>query len=83
MDEGVERATTIIKDLRTFSRLDSGRPSEIDVAQSIDATLNLLGSRLGAIEVVRDYGDVPPLRGVYAGPFKSNLHVKVTITREV
>jgi hypothetical protein len=30
----------------------------------------------------RDYGDVPPLRGVYAGPFKSNLHVKVTITRE-
>ena len=26
--------------------------------------------------------DVPPLRGVYAGPFKSHLHVKVTITRE-
>ena len=24
----------------------------------------------------------PPLRGVYAGPFKSQLHVKVTITRE-
>lgn len=61
MDEGVERATTIIKDLRTFSRLDSGRASEIDLAQSIDATLNLLGSRLGEIEVVRDYGDVPPL----------------------
>ena len=30
----------------------------------------------------RDYNDVPPLRGVYAGPFKSHLHVKVTITRE-
>lgn len=30
----------------------------------------------------RDYGDVPPLRGVYAGPFKGTLHVKVTITRE-
>jgi transglutaminase-like putative cysteine protease len=29
-----------------------------------------------------DYNDVPPLRGVYAGPFKSELHVKVTITRE-
>ncbi|MGW9113431.1 transglutaminase family protein [Microbacterium sp. NPDC055683] len=30
----------------------------------------------------RDYGDVPPLRGVYAGPCESELHVRVTITRE-
>ncbi|MFT4234061.1 MAG: transglutaminase family protein [Microbacterium sp.] len=30
----------------------------------------------------RDYSDVPPLRGVYAGPSSSELHVKVTITRE-
>lgn len=30
----------------------------------------------------RDYNDVPPLRGVYAGPYKSELHVQVTISRE-
>ncbi|CAN5164878.1 transglutaminase family protein [soil metagenome] len=30
----------------------------------------------------RDYNDVPPLRGVYAGPYKSNLFVSVEITRE-
>ena len=30
----------------------------------------------------RDYNDVPPLRGVYAGPFKSTLFVTVEITRE-
>ena len=30
----------------------------------------------------RDYNDVPPLRGVYAGPFKSALFVRVEITRE-
>lgn len=30
----------------------------------------------------RDYNDVSPLRGVYAGSFKSQLHVRVTITRE-
>lgn len=30
----------------------------------------------------RDYNDVPPLRGVYAGPFGSTLFVKVEITRE-
>jgi len=30
----------------------------------------------------RDYNDVPPLRGVYAGPFNSTLFVTVEITRE-
>ncbi len=30
----------------------------------------------------RDYNDVPPLRGVYAGLHKSELHVQVTISRE-
>jgi len=30
----------------------------------------------------RDYNDVPPLRGVYAGPFGSKLFVTVEITRE-
>ena len=30
----------------------------------------------------RDYNDVPPLRGVYAGPVKGELHVRVTITSE-
>lgn len=31
----------------------------------------------------RDYDDVPPLRGVYAGPFSSELFVTVQITKEV
>lgn len=30
----------------------------------------------------RDYNDVPPLRGVYAGPTESQLFVSVEITRE-
>ena len=30
----------------------------------------------------RDYDDVPPLRGVYAGPFNSELFVSVEITKE-
>lgn len=30
----------------------------------------------------RDYDDVPPLRGVYAGPFDGELFVKVEITKE-
>jgi transglutaminase-like putative cysteine protease len=41
-----------------------------------------IGDRHVLVGRGRDYNDVPPLRGVYAGPFKSNLHVAVTITRE-
>lgn len=41
-----------------------------------------IGDRHVMVGRGRDYNDVPPLRGVYAGPFKSSLHVKVTITRE-
>jgi transglutaminase-like putative cysteine protease len=51
--------------------------------QGFDPTNNIeIGDRHVLVGRGRDYGDVPPLRGVYAGPFKSNLNVKVTITRE-
>jgi transglutaminase-like putative cysteine protease len=41
-----------------------------------------IGDRHVAVGRGRDYNDVPPLRGVYAGPFKSVLFVTVEITRE-
>lgn len=41
-----------------------------------------IGERHVLVGRGRDYNDVPPLRGVYAGTFTSDLHVKVTITRE-
>lgn len=51
--------------------------------QGFDATNNSeIGDRHVRVGRGRDYNDVPPLRGVYAGPFKSELHVQVTITRE-
>jgi len=51
--------------------------------QGFDPTNNVeIGDRHVLVGRGRDYNDIPPLRGVYAGPFKSNLHVKVTVTRE-
>lgn len=51
--------------------------------QGFDPTNNIgIGDRHVLVGRGRDYNDVPPLRGVYAGPFKSQLNVKVTITRE-
>lgn len=51
--------------------------------QGFDPTNRLeIGDRHVLVGRGRDYSDVPPLRGVYAGPFKSELRVKVTVTRE-
>ncbi len=51
--------------------------------QGFDPTNNSeIGDRHVLVGRGRDYTDVPPLRGVYAGPFSSALHVQVTITRE-
>ncbi|MDH3685671.1 MAG: ATP-binding protein [Myxococcales bacterium] len=53
--EGVDRATTIVRDLRTFSRLDRGESSQADINELLDTTVNLLRGRLAEIEVVRRY----------------------------
>ncbi|ALJ18916.1 transglutaminase family protein [Microbacterium sp. No. 7] len=51
--------------------------------QGFDATNGAeIGDRHVLVGRGRDYGDVPPLRGVYAGPHKGHVHVQVTITRE-
>ncbi len=51
--------------------------------QGYDPTNRIeIGDRHVLVGRGRDYNDVPPLRGVYAGSFKSQLAVKVTITRE-
>ncbi|TFB94936.1 transglutaminase family protein [Cryobacterium sp. HLT2-28] len=41
-----------------------------------------IGDRHVSVGRGRDYNDVPPLRGVFAGPFGSELFVRVEITRE-
>lgn len=41
-----------------------------------------IGDRHVTVGHGRDYNDVPPLRGVYAGPYSSTLFVTVEITRE-
>jgi transglutaminase-like putative cysteine protease len=41
-----------------------------------------IGDRHVMVGRGRDYNDVPPLRGVYAGPYGSKLFVTVEITKE-
>jgi signal transduction histidine kinase len=65
--EGTERVKQIVADLRTFSRMDQAVLSEVDLNREIDRALTLMEPRLrDAIEVERDYGELPPVR-CYAG----------------
>lgn len=51
--------------------------------RGFDPTNNIdIGDRHVLVGRGRDYNDVPPLRGVYAGPYGSELFVAVEITRE-
>jgi len=58
-DDGVVRTTKIVKNLRTFSRLDMAEFSSVDLHEALESTLTLLRSRLTGFEVIRDYGELP------------------------
>ena len=58
--DGAERAASIVRDLRTFSRPAGGRREPTDVHSTLEQSLRLLqGEAKGRVTVVRDYGDVP------------------------
>lgn len=57
--EGIARAATLVRDLRTFSRLDQASLARTDLHESLDSTLNLLRGRMPDEQIVRDYGDLP------------------------
>jgi signal transduction histidine kinase len=57
--EGVQRTTSLLQDLKTFSRLDDGEYLAVDIREALDATLNLMKNRLEGIEIVREYSELP------------------------
>ncbi|TVQ54290.1 MAG: PAS domain S-box protein [Spirulina sp. DLM2.Bin59] len=67
MQVGAARIRDIIKSLRTFSRLDEAELKETDIHENLDSTLVILQSRTSgrsgapAIEIVRNYGPLPPV----------------------
>lgn len=63
-EEGAERIHSIVGDLRTFSRIETGEFKEIDLHEAIDLALNLLHNEFkGRIEIVRNYGSIPRVEG--------------------
>jgi signal transduction histidine kinase len=61
-DLAVERLVTLVASLRRFGRPDLADIDTVDVRESIDSALAILGHELrGGIEVVREYDEVAPI----------------------
>ncbi len=73
LQEGSKRIANISNSLRIFSRNDNTTKVPLDIHEGIDSTLLILNHRLKAngkhpaIEVIKDYGDFPPVK-CFAGP---------------
>ncbi|CAM2968577.1 signal transduction histidine kinase [Legionella steigerwaltii] len=62
IEEGARRTANIVKDLRTFSRLDEGTLKRINIHESIDSTLTLLNNQFrDRITIKKNYGDLPEI----------------------
>ncbi len=72
MEVGTERIREIVLSLRTFSRIDEAEFKKVDIHTGIDSALMILQHRLKetsehpAIEIIKDYGELP-LVECYAG----------------
>ncbi|MCP3163950.1 PAS domain S-box protein [Myxococcus qinghaiensis] len=61
--QGAERVRTIVRDLKTFSRVDSLEDAVVDVRQVLDSTLNLATTEIRhRARLVKFFEDVTPVR---------------------
>ncbi len=60
--EGLERVTTIVRDLKHFSHVDEAERREFDINKGIESTINVAWNEIKyKAEVRRDYSELPPV----------------------
>ncbi|WP_423929721.1 sensor histidine kinase [Candidatus Palauibacter sp.] len=57
----VERMVTLVHNLRNFGRPRTSEARPVDLHEGLEGTLVLLGHALKEIDIVRDFGDLPPV----------------------
>lgn len=63
--EGVRRVTTIVNDLKSFSRVGNAEWSWCDIHQGIESSLNIAMNQIKYhANVVKKFGDIPQIKGV-------------------
>jgi two-component system, NtrC family, sensor kinase len=59
---GIERVRRIVRDLKTFSHVDSTEWQFINLNDCLDSTINLAGNEFGQkVQVVKQYGEIPDI----------------------
>ncbi|HZR84657.1 MAG TPA: ATP-binding protein [Candidatus Binatia bacterium] len=62
MAKGAERTIAVVRDLRSFSRINEARRKNVDLREGLDVTIRLLETRWrDRIAIRRSYADVPPV----------------------
>ncbi|MEO1403559.1 MAG: ATP-binding protein, partial [Cyanobacteria bacterium J06635_1] len=59
LDIGSERIRNLVLSLRIFSRIDEAPVKAINIHEGLESSLLILKHRLGNIELVKDYGEIP------------------------
>jgi signal transduction histidine kinase len=76
MKSGAQRTAQIILSLRDFSRLDEAIAHPVDLHACIDSTLLILDSRIKRnITVIRNYGDIPEIKGYASLLYQVLMHL--------
>ncbi|MEW6288929.1 MAG: ATP-binding protein [Thermodesulfobacteriota bacterium] len=58
--DGMDRVSSIVRGLKSFSRVDEARRQAADINECLDATLNIVWNELKyKATVTKDYGDIP------------------------
>jgi two-component system, NtrC family, sensor kinase len=58
-----ERIANLVKSLRSYSRADHSDTGNFNLHEGLEDTLRLFANRLRDVEVIRQYGEIPPLTG--------------------
>lgn len=62
IENGAQRTTAIVQDLRKFARLDESDLKKINLEDSIETVLAILSSQyIDRIEIKKEYGHIPPV----------------------
>ncbi|BAZ15480.1 multi-sensor signal transduction multi-kinase [Calothrix sp. NIES-4071] len=59
MKNGAERVKSIVLSLRNFARLDEAESKKVNIHEGLDNTLMILQQKLGTIQVIKQYADLP------------------------
>lgn len=60
--DGAERVQTIVKNLKTFSRVDQSTAQTVDLHECLESSINIIWNELKSkVEIDRDYGDIPQI----------------------